>query len=113
MVAGSTNTTRCSILRGSCCPTTSTAGLVSASSDVEERWAVALLAKLEAEGAVEFRGKHLPRNELAHQLQFADCEDDELGERLLSALVGAAAVDEVYADGPELARLARATRPKD
>jgi hypothetical protein len=81
--------------------------------DVEERWAVALLAKLEAEGAVEFRGKHLPRNELAHQLQFADREDDELGEGLLSALMGAAAVDEVYADRPELARLARATRPED
>jgi hypothetical protein len=62
---------------------------------------------------VEFRGKHLPRNELAHQLQFADREHDELGERLLSALIGAAAVDEVYADGPELARLARATRPRD
>jgi hypothetical protein len=114
MVARSTNTTRCSILAWE---------LLSddldnkprqhESSDVEERWAVALLAKLEAEGAVEFRGKHLPRNELAHQLQFANCEDDELGECLLSALMGAAAVDEVYADGPELARLARATRPKD
>ena len=75
----------------------------------EDRWAEALVQHLVDTGAMELRSKHRPNTDVAHELQFGD---EELGSRLLAALVASTSVDEIFVDEDELMRAARATRPR-
>ena len=79
------------------------------SSNVEDVWAQALFDRLLGAGSIELRGKHSPVASIAQVLQNPG---RDLGARLLSELIDSTAIDEVYADADELARIARETRPK-
>ncbi len=87
--------------------------------EYEQRWAKALVAQLVTKAAIELRGADGPINEVAEVLPNATSVPDDanadhwddLGERLLDALVDATTVDEVFVDEDELVAIARATRP--
>lgn len=80
-----------------------------AEANAEEQWATALLDKLVAAGSIELRGNLPPVNRLAHVLE---SPGKDLGERLLAELIDSTAVDEVFADADEIARVARETKPR-
>jgi len=80
-----------------------------AEANAEELWATALLDKLIAAGSIELRGNHPPVNRLAHVLE---SPGKDLGDRLLAELIDSTAVDEVFADADEIAKVARETKPR-
>jgi hypothetical protein len=80
-----------------------------AESNIEEIWAQTLIDQLVAAGSLELRSKQLPINRVAHILQNPG---RDLGNRLLAELIDSPAVDEVFADADDLARVARETKPK-
>lgn len=80
-----------------------------AEANAEELWATALLDKLIAAGSIELRGNQPPINRLAHVLE---SPGKDLGDRLLAELIDSTAVDEVFADADEIAKVARETKPR-
>jgi hypothetical protein len=87
--------------------------------EYEQMWAKALVGQLVANKAIELVDGKSPINDVAAVLPNAtgvpdDANTDhwdDLGEKLLDALVDATAVDEVFVDEEELVVIARATRP--
>lgn len=80
-----------------------------AEANAEEQWAQALLDKLVGAGSIELRGNTPPISRLAHVLE---SPGKDLGDRLLAELIDSTAVDEVFADADELAKVARETKPR-
>ena len=80
-----------------------------AEANAEELWATALLDKLIAAGSIELRGAYPPINRLAHVLE---SPGKDLGDRLLAELIDSTAIDEVFADADEIAKVARETKPR-
>jgi hypothetical protein len=84
-------------------------------ANLEDRWAMAAIAKLVEDGAIEVAGKMLPVPQLAARLASRVADDgdvpEDLGAWLLDLLVDSPAVEEVFADAETLVAALRATRP--